>query len=52
VFVACTDIDLCAKNNGGCDANADCKEIGGLKVKCECRDGYTGDGRTCSGRPV
>ena len=45
------DIDLCAKNNGGCDVNADCTEVGNTKVKCECHDGYTGDGLTCTGEP-
>ena len=27
-----------------CDPNADC-----INTECECRDGYFGNGRTCSG---
>ena len=28
--------------------NAHCSEVGGIKVKCACHDGYTGNGLTCT----
>jgi len=42
------DIDECASNNGGCCAQAVCKNTLG-SYTCTCRLGYTGDGKTCRG---
>ncbi|XP_066276578.1 IgGFc-binding protein-like [Branchiostoma lanceolatum] len=42
------DVDECAENLDDCDANADCINTHG-SYNCECRAGYTGDGRTCEG---
>jgi len=41
-----TDVDECATNNGGCSANADCKNTAGSFV-CRCKTGFHGDGFTC-----
>ncbi|KAI8485101.1 hypothetical protein Bbelb_372070 [Branchiostoma belcheri] len=42
------EVDECAENTHECDANADCINTHG-SYNCECRPGYTGDGRTCEG---
>ena len=42
------DIDECATDNGGCDADATCFNNDG-SFTCACNTGYTGDGITCSG---
>ena len=42
----CADIDECAVNNGGCDANALCTNTDGDNT-CACNAGYLGDGATC-----
>jgi hypothetical protein len=38
---------LCGDHNGGCDMNADCADLM-TKVTCTCKDGYIGDGHTCT----
>ena len=43
------DIDECSTNSHSCDANAVCNNTVGLYV-CACKAGYTGDGRTCTGK--
>ncbi|MBM4292066.1 MAG: hypothetical protein FJ138_11995, partial [Deltaproteobacteria bacterium] len=43
---ACVNINECALNNGGCDANATCTDTVGDRL-CACNDGYFGDGLTC-----
>jgi len=48
MFVINADIDECATNNGGCSADANCRNTLGSFV-CSCRPGYTGDGLTCTG---
>ncbi len=41
-------VDACAVNNGGCDANANCRALdGGVGRSCACKPGYTGDGVVC-----
>jgi hypothetical protein len=44
----CTDIDECAKANGGCDANATCVNRQG-SFRCLCNETFSGDGKTCTG---
>lgn len=39
---SCTDVDECATNNGGCEANALCIDIDGGHL-CDCKFGYTLD---------
>lgn len=46
-----TDIDECLENNGGCDKNADCKNVAGGFI-CTCKTGFSGDGQTCNGRYI
>jgi len=48
VCAVTTDIDECAVNNGGCNAEATCTNSVG-SFTCSCTDGYQGDGFTCTG---
>jgi hypothetical protein len=41
----------CAASNGGCDPNATCSETTGGAPTCTCKDGYTGDGKSCTAKP-
>ena len=43
----CSDIDECADDTDGCDANATCTNTPGA-FTCACNAGYTGDGVTCA----
>ena len=51
--VCVSDVDECrrpyddAGSTGRCDVNADCLNTAG-SYQCLCRDGYSGDGLTCS----
>ena len=47
---SCTDIDECETDNGGCDVNATCEnaDTSGDVPTCACKDGYFGDGSSCS----
>jgi len=45
----CVDIGRCADYNGKCSADATCTDRQHLGVKCTCKEGYTGDGFTCTG---
>ncbi|XP_044179833.1 sushi, von Willebrand factor type A, EGF and pentraxin domain-containing protein 1-like [Acropora millepora] len=40
------DVDECAAFPNICDANADCQNTDGSFI-CNCKAGYTGDGRSC-----
>ena len=43
--------DECAENADDCSPNADCSDlVDGFE--CQCRKGFSGDGRTCTGRPL
>ena len=42
------DIDECSTNSHSCDVNAVCSNTVGLYV-CACKEGYSGDGNTCTG---
>ena len=46
---ACVDIDECATDNGGCDANATCANATtpGDAPSCTCNNGYQADGDAC-----
>ena len=43
-----TDIDECSAETNLCDENADCANIDG-SFSCTCKEGFTGDGKTCQG---
>ena len=42
------DINECTSNNGGCDPDATCVNTPG-SFRCQCGDGYTGNGNECFG---
>jgi hypothetical protein len=44
----CADIDECATANGGCSADANCKNNVGADPTCTCKTGFKGDGKTCT----
>ena len=48
-YIMCdyTDIDECAVNNGGCNADANCTNLAG-SFSCACTNGYTGNGFSCT----
>ena len=43
----CADTDECTTGGHNCDSNAVCINIEG-SFTCVCKDGYTGDGITCT----
>ena len=43
------DIDECRSASHKCDPNANCANTVGSH-RCSCKKGFTGDGRSCSGR--
>ena len=45
-----SDIDECFADSSPCDENADCTNTGG-SYSCTCKQGFTGDGTTCDGKP-
>ena len=45
------DIDECKGSNNVCDENANCSNTVG-SYNCTCKDGFTGDGHSCSGKIV
>jgi hypothetical protein len=49
---ACSDIDECQTNNGGCDAkHGTCVNVPGSR-ECNCVEGFHGDGLTCAQNPA
>ena len=49
VSITChLDIDECKDDNYVCDVNANCTNTYG-SYNCTCKEGYTGNGRSCSG---
>ena len=52
-FCTCTfftfvDIDECNNGSHVCDVNANCTNTNGSH-NCTCKEGYTGNGQSCSG---
>ena len=45
----CPDIDECSTNQHDCHRLAKCENVKG-SFKCSCPIGYTGNGKTCSGK--
>jgi hypothetical protein len=45
---ACVDIDECQTDNGGCSADATCTNNVGAPATCACKEGFVGDGKTCT----
>ena len=43
------DVDECTASVAMCDVNADCKNTRG-SYRCACKAGFTGDGKTCTGK--
>ena len=43
------DLDECTTNSHTCDVNAVCQNTAGSHT-CSCKAGYTGNGKTCSGK--
>ena len=44
-----SDVDECALATQNCSVDALCNNTSGSHI-CECKPGYTGDGRNCTGR--
>ncbi len=49
VTVTILDIDECSTSARVCDVNAECQNTLGSYL-CSCKGGFTGNGKTCSGR--
>ena len=49
LFFFVLDIDECSTNSHSCDVNAVCGNTLG-SYTCACKPGYSGNGRTCSGK--
>ena len=45
----CIDIDECTTQGHDCSADGVCTNVEG-SFQCACEPGFTGDGKTCSGR--
>ena len=43
------DIDECTTQSDDCSPNGVCTNVDG-SFQCECKQGFTGDGKTCNGR--
>lgn len=48
IYFVVLDIDECTKGTHSCHVNAVCINIQG-SYNCTCKDGYSGDGRNCTG---
>lgn len=47
----CVAVDLCAKENGGCDKLATCSQPTPATTVCTCNKGYRGNGAVCTTDP-
>ena len=45
------DVDECSAVTGVCDVNSNCQNTAGSYI-CSCNTGFTGDGKTCTGKSV
>ena len=43
------DVDECKEGTHDCDVNAECTNTPS-SYTCSCKDGYSGDGKTCTGK--
>ena len=50
-FSSFLDVNECSASVSVCDVNADCKNTFG-SYRCSCKTGFTGDGKTCTGKRV
>ncbi|MFO0745476.1 MAG: EGF domain-containing protein [Myxococcota bacterium] len=50
VGTTCNDVNECATGSAGCASNATCTNTTGSFV-CRCKDGFEGDGKTCTPSP-
>ena len=48
-YVLFIDVDECSASISVCDVNASCQNTRGSYV-CSCKAGFTGDGKTCTGK--
>ena len=44
-----SDINECTNGSAECDENADCENNEG-SYDCNCKNGFSGNGKTCSGK--
>ena len=47
-FAVTTDVDECSSESSPCDNNADCTNSDG-SYTCTCKQGFIGDGESCTG---
>ena len=45
------DVDECSASISVCDVNANCKNTRG-SYRCFCNPGFTGNGKTCTGKRI
>lgn len=43
------EIKICGTDKDDCHKHATCANIGPGLYKCTCKEGYTGDGKMCTG---
>ncbi len=50
ILVVFTDVNECLEGEDNCDANAECNNTEG-GYECTCREGFSGNGTDCEGKP-
>lgn len=48
LYLFLLDVDECNDGSHDCHSDATCKNTAGY-FKCKCKDGYSGNGRNCTG---